>query len=157
MGAIHTNTIEGFWAIIKRAWYGSHHHYSRKYMPLYIAESCYKYNRRSSTTAFADSVRMFVGAKELPELQRQSVDYAQAARQHSLPVELSILPGHHHYSILDEIRRPDGRYQVTYAGLALYTFASDKRPGDARGEGVEKVWFAISPSGRLVKRPSTGG
>lgn len=61
-GAIHTNTIESFWAIIKRAWYGSHHHYSRKYMPLYIAESCYKYNRRSSATAFVDSVRMFVGA-----------------------------------------------------------------------------------------------
>lgn len=61
-GMVHTNTIESFWAIIKRAWYGSHHHYSCKYMPLYIAESCYKYNRRNSKTAFADSVRMFVGA-----------------------------------------------------------------------------------------------
>jgi transposase-like protein len=61
-GQIHTNTIESFWALIKRAWYGSHHHYSRKYMPLYIAETCYKYNRRKSTTTFADSMRMFVGA-----------------------------------------------------------------------------------------------
>lgn len=61
-GHIHTNTIEGFWAIVKRAWYGSHHHYSRKYMPLYIAETCYKYNRRQSATAFNDSLRMFVGA-----------------------------------------------------------------------------------------------
>ncbi len=25
--AIHTNTIEGFWSLLKRAWYGSHHHY----------------------------------------------------------------------------------------------------------------------------------
>ena len=49
-GHVHTNTIEGFWALIKRAWYGSHHHYSRKYMPLYIAETCYN-NRRSSATA----------------------------------------------------------------------------------------------------------
>lgn len=24
-GATHTNTIEGFWALVKRAWYGSHH------------------------------------------------------------------------------------------------------------------------------------
>jgi transposase-like protein len=24
-GAIHTNTIEGFWSLVKRAWYGSHH------------------------------------------------------------------------------------------------------------------------------------
>lgn len=62
VGLVHTNSIEGFWATVKRAWYGSHHHYSRKYMPLYIAEACYKYNRRTSATAFADSMRMFVGA-----------------------------------------------------------------------------------------------
>ncbi len=61
-GPIHTNTIESFWAIIKRAWYGSHHHYNRKYVPLYVAKSCYKYNRRVSKTTFADSMRMFVGA-----------------------------------------------------------------------------------------------
>lgn len=62
VGMVHTNTIEGFWAIVKRSWYGSHHHYSRKYMSLYIAEACYKYNRRASATAFDDSMRMFVGA-----------------------------------------------------------------------------------------------
>lgn len=62
-GSVHTNTIEGFWSLIKRAWYGSHHHYSRKYMPLYIAETCFKFNRRSTQKAmFADSIRMFVGA-----------------------------------------------------------------------------------------------
>lgn len=61
-GPVHTNSIESFWAIIKRAWYGTHHHYSRKYMPLYIAEACYKYNRRTSATSFNDSMRMFVGA-----------------------------------------------------------------------------------------------
>lgn len=61
-GATHTNTIESFWSLIKRAWYGSHHHYSRKYMPLYIAEACFKYNRRKSATAFDSSLRLFVGA-----------------------------------------------------------------------------------------------
>lgn len=62
-GETHTNNIEGFWALIKRAWYGSHHHYSRKYMPLYVAETCFKFNRRKAQkTFFADSVRMFVGA-----------------------------------------------------------------------------------------------
>lgn len=61
-GIVHTNSIESFWAIVKRAWYGSHHHYSRKYMPLYIAEACYKYNRRKNANAFAGSISMFVGA-----------------------------------------------------------------------------------------------
>jgi hypothetical protein len=43
---IHTNTIEGFWSFVKRAWYGAHHHYSTGYTPLYLAEACFKYNYR---------------------------------------------------------------------------------------------------------------
>ncbi len=49
---IHTNTMEGFWSFVKRAWYGSHHHYSTVYTPLYLAEACYKYNYRE-TNIFA--------------------------------------------------------------------------------------------------------
>ena len=35
-GDKHTNTIEGFWSLLKRAWYGSHHHYTTGFTPLYI-------------------------------------------------------------------------------------------------------------------------
>jgi transposase-like protein len=51
-GIVHTNTIESFWATVKRAWYGSHHHYSRRFMPLFIAEACWKYNQRKNADAF---------------------------------------------------------------------------------------------------------
>ncbi len=47
-GDVHTNTIEGFWSLLKRAWYGSHHHYRTAYTPLYVAEACYKYNNRDN-------------------------------------------------------------------------------------------------------------
>ena len=56
-GATHTNTIEGFWSLIKRAWYGSHHHYTKRYMPLFIAESCWKYNHRNNNDAFTSFLR----------------------------------------------------------------------------------------------------
>lgn len=56
-GATHTNTIESFWALIKRAWYGSHHHYTKRYMPLFIAESCWKYNQRKNEDAFSSFMR----------------------------------------------------------------------------------------------------
>ena len=36
---LHTNTMEGFWFFIKSAWYGTHHHYSTGYTPLFLAES----------------------------------------------------------------------------------------------------------------------
>ena len=46
-GDVHTNTIEGFWSLLKRAWYGSHHHYTTGFTPLYVAERCYVYNYRN--------------------------------------------------------------------------------------------------------------
>ena len=47
-GDIHTNTIESVWSLLKRAWYGSHHHYTKRYTPFYVAEACYKYNNRKN-------------------------------------------------------------------------------------------------------------
>jgi len=61
-GQVHTNNIEGFWALVKRAWYGSHHHYSRKYLPLYIAEACYKFNMRDSADDFGGLLVAMVAA-----------------------------------------------------------------------------------------------
>jgi predicted lipoprotein with Yx(FWY)xxD motif len=58
---------------------------------------------------------------------------------------------------LGTIKRPNGRYQVTYAGFALYTFVADKKPGDVNGQGVEKTWYVIGKNGRLVKRVPAAG
>ncbi len=51
-GDKHTNTIEGFWSLLKRAWCGSHHHYTIEYTPLYVSERCYVYNNRHLDTIF---------------------------------------------------------------------------------------------------------
>ena len=45
-GPIHTNNIESAWAVLKRAHHGSHHHYSVKWTPLYLAEAGWKWNER---------------------------------------------------------------------------------------------------------------
>ena len=55
-GKVHTNTIEDFWSLLKRAWYGSHHHYQTGYTPLYIAEQYYKYNYRDIKCIWTKSV-----------------------------------------------------------------------------------------------------
>ena len=56
-GETHTNTIEGFWSLLKRAWYGSHHHYSKHFAPLFIAESSWKYNHRKDNDGFGSFLR----------------------------------------------------------------------------------------------------
>ena len=53
-GALHTNHIEGFCSLLKLASYASHHHYSRQYTPLYVAEAAWKYNHRKARNAFGD-------------------------------------------------------------------------------------------------------
>ena len=56
VGAIHTNTIEGFWSIFKRGVVGTFHKMSRKYMPLYIAEFQFRYNNRENPDIFGTAI-----------------------------------------------------------------------------------------------------
>jgi len=61
---------------------------------------------------------------------------------------------------LASIRRPDGRMQVTYRGLPLYTFTDDKKPGDANGNGFKDVgtWRVATTTGKAApSSPPTGG
>ena len=43
---IHTNTIEGFWALLKRGMFGQFHSVSRRHLQRYVDEFCYRYNLR---------------------------------------------------------------------------------------------------------------
>lgn len=57
VGALHTNTIEGFWSLIKRGVMGSYHKVSKKYLPLYVAEFQFRYNNRLNADIFAEAIR----------------------------------------------------------------------------------------------------
>jgi transposase-like protein len=56
VGAIHTNTIEGFWSIFKRGVVGTFHKVSAKYLPLYVAEFQFRYNNRSNLDMFGTAI-----------------------------------------------------------------------------------------------------
>jgi predicted lipoprotein with Yx(FWY)xxD motif len=40
---------------------------------------------------------------------------------------------------------PSGDRQVTYLGLPLYTYSKDVNPGDTGGQGIDGVWFLVTP------------
>ncbi len=48
---------------------------------------------------------------------------------------------------LGTITRPDGNVQVTLNGFPLYTYSGDSGPGQANGQGLSGVWFALTPAG----------
>jgi ISXO2-like transposase domain len=47
-GEVHTNTIEGFWSLVKRGIGGVYHSVSAKYLQSYLDEYSFRYNRRRS-------------------------------------------------------------------------------------------------------------
>jgi arylformamidase len=66
-------------------------------------------------------VTLAYGGAELPELQRQSRDYAAALAHAGIGAALLPIAGHNHFTILEELARPDGALvravQAIVAGL----------------------------------------
>jgi hypothetical protein len=56
-GAVHTNTLEGFWSLVKRGIMGTFHKVSRKYLPLYVNEFEFRYNNRKNPDIFGAAIR----------------------------------------------------------------------------------------------------
>ncbi len=46
---VHTNTIEGFWSLLKRGIFGIYHFTSKKHLQMYVDEFVFRYNSRQST------------------------------------------------------------------------------------------------------------
>lgn len=57
VGAVHTNTIEGFWSIFKRGIVGSFHKVSAKYLLLYVAGFQFRYNNRQTQDIFRTAIK----------------------------------------------------------------------------------------------------
>jgi transposase-like protein len=58
-GAVHTNTIEGYFSILKRGIVGTYHHVSQQHLGRYLAEFDFRYNNRSK-----------LGVEDTPRMER---------------------------------------------------------------------------------------
>jgi predicted lipoprotein with Yx(FWY)xxD motif len=57
----------------------------------------------------------------------------------------------------DKITREDGSEQLALNGQPLYRFVDDANPGDANGEGVGDVWFAVKAEDVNLAEAGGGG
>jgi predicted lipoprotein with Yx(FWY)xxD motif len=74
----------------------------------------------------------------------------------SLPQDTGMMEG-----TFGTIERPDGSTQLTINGMPLYTYTGDSASGQATGQGIQGVWYAVSSSGTSASgtggRDSSGG
>ncbi|HEV2467879.1 MAG TPA: IS1595 family transposase [Candidatus Sulfotelmatobacter sp.] len=56
LGNVHTNTIEGFWSLVKRGIAGVYHNVSKKYLQTYLDEYSFRYNRRDQGNLIFTSI-----------------------------------------------------------------------------------------------------
>jgi len=54
LGDVHTNTVEGFWSILKRGVYGVYRVVSKKYLQAYVDEYAWRYNHRNNPPTMFD-------------------------------------------------------------------------------------------------------
>jgi transposase-like protein len=72
-GNVHTNTIEGFWSLIKTGIRGVYHSVGRHYLQTYLNEYSFRYNRRFDTQPMFIS---FLGqiTKNVTQAERAKVE-----------------------------------------------------------------------------------
>jgi transposase len=66
VGDIHTNSVEGFWSLIKRGIGGVYHSVSQKYLQTYLDEYSFRYNRRDQGNLIFKSI--------LAQVSKRAVD-----------------------------------------------------------------------------------
>jgi transposase len=73
VGEVHTNTIEGFWSLIKRGIGGVYHNVGRHYLQTYLNEYSFRYNRRFDTQPMFLSFLQQVEKRDAVVRQTESV------------------------------------------------------------------------------------
>jgi predicted lipoprotein with Yx(FWY)xxD motif len=62
-------------------------------------------------------------------------------------------------SLLGTVKLPNGQLEVAYNGHPLHTYSGDSNRGEAFGQGIQGVWFAVTPAGTPAgsSSPGSGG
>ena len=55
-GEVHTQSLDSFWALIKRGVVGTYHNVSRRYLPLYLNEFAFRHNNRDNEDIFGQAI-----------------------------------------------------------------------------------------------------
>lgn len=77
VGDCHTNSIESFWAVLKRGYHGVYHWMSRKHLNRYLNEFIFRFNRRARQAAevFNDALTHMTKARNITFRELTTIHY----------------------------------------------------------------------------------
>jgi len=80
-GDVHTNTIEGYFSILKRGIMGTYHHVSQQHLKRYLAEFDFRYSNRIALDVddAERTLRALLGAKGKRLTYKQGANLATQA------------------------------------------------------------------------------
>ena len=58
-------------------------------------------------------------------------------------------------SMFGTVKLANGELEVTYNGHPLHTYSGDSGPGQANGQGIQGVWFAVTSAGTPASSSSS--
>jgi transposase-like protein len=64
-GAVHTNSIENVWSLLKRAIIGAYHNVSHKHLDRYLDELEFRFGNRNNPKMFRDTIAQLVATEAL--------------------------------------------------------------------------------------------
>ncbi len=78
MGDVHTNTIEGFWSLVKNGLRGVYHSGGKQYLQSYLDEYAFRYNHRDQANLIFTSTlqRVCKRADSLPVVKYHGMSLA---------------------------------------------------------------------------------
>lgn len=62
-----TNTVEGFFSLLKRGVHGTYHHWSKKYIGMYLSEFDFRYNSRENTDGERTILAIIMRGRQAPD------------------------------------------------------------------------------------------
>jgi transposase-like protein len=80
-GPVHTNTIEGYFSIMKRGIHGVYHHVSQQHLKRYLAEYDFRYNNRVALGVddFSRTITALLGVKGKRLMHSQALSGGEGA------------------------------------------------------------------------------
>ncbi|GAA2229083.1 hypothetical protein GCM10010232_14110 [Streptomyces amakusaensis] len=57
-------------------------------------------------------------------------------------------------ALLTDTKLAEGAEQAVYGDWPLYYYVGDATAGEVNGQGLDGVWFAVAPDGKLVREPA---